>query len=82
MLVNYGMELDAKETSRGKILFVLSLYIVLAIIAFFNFGIYRHLFCYKTNSKTAVHITNQMNTNEEAEDTSIEEVEDTSITIE
>jgi len=65
------VELNDQETIRGKLLLVFSLYIALAIIAFFNFGIYRYFFSHGKNSGTAAHITTQLNINDDTEDTSI-----------
>jgi hypothetical protein len=65
------MGINGGETTTGKILLVISLYLTLGLIAFFNFGIYRYLFSHGTNSGRAVHITTQVNINEDTENTSI-----------
>ncbi len=49
---------------KGKILLVIALYIILGIIAFFNFGFHRYIFSAKIDSKKAVHIDYQESFNE------------------
>jgi hypothetical protein len=65
------MELDAKETTQGKIVLVVLLYITLAVIVLFNLGFYRQMCKNWASSETAANIATQMDINEDTKDTSV-----------